>query len=179
MNRDFMKRRLKEAIIDYFVILAYLILLFFVNVIIIYTFFDGIPDYSEIQAQLVATFTSVIPIILIFSYLDFFNKGSFGKKLSGLKLVYSSYRYRFSLLRNIIKFLPWQLGHLGVIHGMYSNFDSTAVIIASFGCLLGIIWLLMAFIKKDKRHPGDVLAGTRVEVLWKSSAKGEVYVKSE
>lgn len=157
------KKRLTELLVDYFVIVVYLLLLLLVNLAISFLILDGIPAYTELQAQLIATFTSVIPIILLFSYLDYYNKGSIGKKVAGLKVTFIKTRFSASLLRNAIKFLPWQLGHIGVIHSMYSEFDMTAIIITNAGSLLGLVLLLMGLFRKDKRHLGDLLAGTRVE----------------
>lgn len=165
MNQIPYRTRLKELFVDYLVILVYLFLLLLVNLFVIYFILDGIPKYSETQAQLLATFTSVIPIMLIFSYLDYFKNGSVGKRIAGLKLVYKKKSFLSSVTRNIIKFLPWQLGHIGVIHGMYNDFSLTALIVMNSGTLLGLILLFMGLFRKDKRHLGDLLAGTQVEVL--------------
>ena len=81
-----------------------------------------------------------------------------------MKLTYANHRFSSSLIRNIIKFLPWQLGHVGVIHGMYSGFDMTAIILANGGTLLGLVLFCMGLFRKDKRHLGDLLAGTKVEL---------------
>lgn len=151
-------------LIDYLVIIAYLVILLIVNLGIIFFIFKGTPEYTEAQVQLIATFTSVVPIIIIFSYLDYFTKGSIGKRVSGLKLTYTNHRFSSSLLRNIIKFLPWQLGHAGVIHGMYSDFDMTAIIIANSGTFLGLVLLFMGLFRNDKRHLADFIAGTKVEL---------------
>lgn len=162
MNNIPIKNRLIELLVDYLIIIVYLVLLLIVNLGIILFIFKGMPKYTEMQAQLIATFTSVIPIILIFSYLDYFKNGSIGKRVSGLKLTYTNQSFSSSLLRNIIKFLPWQLGHVGVIHGIYSDFDMTAIMIASSGTFLGLVLLFMGLFRKDKRHLGDLIAGTKV-----------------
>ncbi|TCT20935.1 RDD family protein [Melghiribacillus thermohalophilus] len=164
MNNIPIKNRLIELLVDYLFIISYLVMLLIVNLGIIFFIFKGIPKYTEIQAQLIATLTSVIPIIFIFSYLDYFKKGSIGKRVSGLKLTYTNHRFRSSLLRNSIKFLPWQLGHVGVIHGVYSDFDMTAIIIVNSGTFLGLVLLFMGLFRKDKRHLGDLIAGTKVEL---------------
>ncbi len=162
MNNIPIKNRLIELLVDYLIIIVYLVLLLIVNLGIILFIFKGVPKYTEIQAQLIATFTSVIPIILIFSYLDYFKNGSIGKRVSGLKLTYTNQRFSSSLLRNIIKFLPWQLGHVGVIHGIYNDFDITAIMIANSGTFLGLVLLFMGLFRKDKRHLGDLIAGTKI-----------------
>lgn len=119
MNRIPIKKRFYELLIDYLVIMAYIFLLFIVNATIFTFIFEGFPKYTENHVQIITTCTSVIPTIFIFSYLDFYKRGSIGKKAAGLKLLYENHQFRSSLIRNIIKFLPWQLGHIGVIRGMY------------------------------------------------------------
>jgi uncharacterized RDD family membrane protein YckC len=164
MNPIPLKRRLQELLVDYLVILAYLLLLLIVNLGIIFFVLKGTPEYTEVQSQWIATCTSVIPIILLFSYFDYFKNGSVGKRVAGLKLIYKNHTYSASLIRNIVKFLPWQLGHIGVIHGMYSEFSMTAIFIMNSGTALGIILLYMGLFRKDKRHLGDWIAGTKVEL---------------
>jgi len=164
MNHLPIRIRLKELVIDYLVILGYLVLILFANLVIVYFIFDGVPEYSEMQAQLIATFTSVIPVILFFSYMDYFKNGSIGKRKAGLNLVYKKRRFTSSLVRNIIKFLPWQLGHIGVIPGMYNNFSITSLVILNSGTVLGLVMLIMGLFRKDKRHLGDLAAGTKVEL---------------
>lgn len=162
MNQITVWKRLKELFIDYLIIIAYLAILFLVNLVLILFVFDGLPEYTELQSQLIAIFTSVIPIILIFSYLDFYRNGSIGKKAASLKLNFKDHRFRFSLLRNLVKFLPWQLGHIGVIRGVYTEFDLTSIVIANLGTILGLIMLFMGLFRQDKRHLGDMAAGTQV-----------------
>jgi uncharacterized RDD family membrane protein YckC len=86
MNNIPIKKRLIELLVDYLVIIVYLLLLLLANLAISFLILDGIPAYTELQAQLIATLTSVIPIILLFSYLDFYEKGSLGKRVAGLKV---------------------------------------------------------------------------------------------
>lgn len=155
--------RLKELLLDYLVILVYLFVLFLIN-LFIYGFIIGhVPEFNQRQSQLLATFTSVLPIVLIFSYFDY-QGGTIGKKRSGLHLYYKKLTYGKSLLRNIIKFLPWQLGHLGVIRGMYTEFDAGSIILTNLSLLLLVIMLGMGLFRKDKRHLGDLIAGTQVQM---------------
>lgn len=161
-NHILIRQRIKEIFIDYICIVIYLIILFGANMIISFGFLGGIPKLSEWQSQLIAILTSVIPVILFFSILDF-RKGSIGKIKSGLKLYFKNKTFIFSLLRNIVKFLPWQLAHIGVIHGMYSDFDAIAVIFATTSMIIAFTMLIMGFIRNDKRHFADFIAGTQVQ----------------
>ena len=158
------KKRMIEFLFDYLFILAYLLILFLGSMLIYIIFFNGIPEFTEIQTQWLVFLTSVLPIILLFTYFDFKNNGSFGKAKAGLELVYQTKTVQASLIRNVIKFLPWQLGHMGTIHGFYSNFDGLYIILSISATLLAVLLLAMTLFRKDKRHLGDLLARTQVQL---------------
>ena len=109
-------------------------------------------------------FTSVLPITLLFTFLDYTKNGSFGKAKAGLQLVYKKKTVQASLIRNTIKFLPWQLGHMGTIHGVYSEFDVLSISLSISATLLAVFLLAMTIFRKDKRHLGDLLARTQVQL---------------
>lgn len=154
--------RLKELLIDYLVIVGYLLAVLGIAVSFYMLIFQGIPKFSELQSQAIASLTSVIPVIVIFSFLDW-RGGSLGKRKTGLKVRYKTNSAWRSIVRNMVKFLPWQLAHIGVINGIYSNWDSWwSTALASIAIVLSAAMLAMVFFRKDKRHIGDILAGTQV-----------------
>ena len=157
------KKRMIEFLFDYLFILAYLALLFVVSMLIYIIFFNGVPEFTEVQSQWLAFFTSVLPITLLFTFLDYKNDCSFGKAKAGLELIYQKKTVQASLIRNVIKFLPWQLGHMGTIHGFYSDFDGLFIILSISATLLAVSLLTMTMFRKDKRHLGDLLAHTQVQ----------------
>ena len=157
------KKRMIELLFDYLFILAYLALLFFGSMLFYIIFFNGIPEFTEIQSQWIAFFTSVLPITILFTFLDYAKNGSFGKAKAGLQLIYKKKTVQASLLRNTIKFLPWQIGHMGTIHGVYSNFDVLSISLSISATLLAVLLLAMTMFRKDKRHLGDLLAHTQVQ----------------
>lgn len=126
-------------------------------------FFKGIPKMNKLQSQLIALLTSVIPIILIFSYLDYSKEGSIGKRKLGLKLVYKHKSLKSSFIRNLIKFLPWQIGHMSTIHEIYTGVDVWAIVLFFIGSGFAVLLLLMGLLRNDKRHLGDLLANTQVQ----------------
>ena len=158
------KKRMIEFLFDYLFILAYLGLLFLSSMPIYIIFFNGVPEFTEIQSQWLVFFTSVLPITLLFTYLDYAKNGSLGKIKAGLQLVYQKKTVQASLIRNVIKFLPWQIGHMGTIHGFYSEFDVLSIILSISATLLGVSLLAMTMFRKDKRHLGDLLAHTQVQL---------------
>ena len=163
INPILFKKRMTEFLFDYLFILAYLGLLFLFSMLIYIIFFNGVPEFTEIQSQCLVFFTSVLPIMILFTFLDYANNGSFGKVKAGLELVYQKKTVQASLIRNTIKFLPWQIGHMGTIHGFYSNFDVLSIISSISATLLAVSLLAMTMFRKDKRHLGDLLAHTQVQ----------------
>ena len=163
-NSISLKKRMIELLFDYLFILAYLALLFLGSMLFYIIFFKGIPEYTEIQSQCLVFFTSVLPITLLFTFLDYTKNGSFGKAKAGLQLVYKKKTVQTSLLRNTIKFLPWQIGHMGTIHGFYSEFDFLSIILSCLPTLLAVVLLAMMVFRKDKRHLGDLIAHTQVQL---------------
>ena len=159
-----LKKRIKEFLFDYLFILAYLVFLFLGSILIYIIFFNGVPEFREIQSQCLVFFTSVLPIMLLFTFLDYSKNGSLGKVKAGLELVYQKKTVQASLIRNVIKFLPWQIGHMGTIHGFYSEFDVLSIILSISATLLAILLLVMTMFRKDKRHLGDLLAHTQVQL---------------
>ena len=157
------KKRMMEFLFDYLFILAYLVLLFIGSMFIYIIFFNGVPEFTEIQSQWLVFFTSVLPITLLFTFLDYKDNGSFGKVKAGLELVFQKKTVQASLIRNVIKFLPWQLGHMGTIHGFYSDFDMLSISLSISATSLAVSLLAMTVFRKDKRHLGDLLAHTQVQ----------------
>lgn len=86
--------RIKELVIDWLVICMYLIMLAIISVSFYMIVLKGIPKVTELQSQLIATITSVIPIIIIFSILDF-KRGSIGKQKVGLKLYFKKREFKY------------------------------------------------------------------------------------
>lgn len=165
MNRENhipLASRIKELLIDWLVICAYLAGLFMISAVIYWLTFQGFPQFSQTVSQIIATVTSVIPIIFFFAILDF-HGGSIGKRKADLSLYFSVKKFRYSLLRNAVKFLPWQIGHMGTIRGMYTDFDIVSILLQNLAIVLLITFFLMGTLRKDKRHPGDLLAGTQVQ----------------
>ncbi|WP_218121436.1 hypothetical protein [Alkalibacterium thalassium] len=67
------------------------------------------------------------------------------------------------MIRNTLKFLPWQFGHMSTIYGIYYGFDSLfPVIYLMLSIGLAGKYIVMAFTRKDGRHLADLIAGSMV-----------------
>ena len=155
--------RTKELCIDWLVISAYLLCLFAVSIACYFMTLGGIPTFSELHSQLIATFASVLVVVALFTYLDF-KGGSIGKRAAGLEVYFVHRSFSRSLVRNSIKFFPWQIGHMAVIHGVYTEFDTMSIVLSIVSCALLVIMFLMGTMRRDRRHLGDMLAGTQVQL---------------
>ncbi|HLV09579.1 MAG TPA: hypothetical protein VKY40_05180, partial [Halanaerobiales bacterium] len=90
---------------------------------------------------------------------------SFGKRKAGLMVKYKRDPIIGSIIRNVLKFLPWQFGHMAVIRGIYNGFESYYVkIFYGLAILLPVIYTGMVLLRKDHRHIPDILAKSNVEV---------------
>ena len=158
------KKRMIELLFDYFFILAYLILLALGSFVYYLIFQNGMQQPTEFESQSITFFTSVLPITLIFTYLDYIKNGSIGKKKAELQLVYEKKTVQASLIRNAIKFLPWQIGHMSAIHSVYGGFDLLYFILCYTSILFLVVLLAMSIFRKDKRHLGDLLAHTQLQL---------------
>ena len=150
-------RRFKAFLIDYALISVYLLLLLLGNYVFNPSVFEsGISD-SQIDTQLIATFSSVLPIVLVFSWLEAFYGGTVGKQIMAIQVRFSSYRFRRSLLRNVLKFLPWQMGHVATIYAFYEGTDSRFIFLTVVNGVLLMVYLV-GYIWVPPYIP-DVLSG--------------------
>lgn len=161
------KLRIKALFIDYLCIVLYLLILFALTMGIYFIFFDGIPEFTEKSSQWIAFVTTVLPVTIYYTYKESGeSSASLGKKKAGLRVKYLRNPIIGSIIRNVFKFLPWQLGHMAVIRGIYSGFDSYYVIIFyGLAILLPIIYIGMTLVRNDNRHISDLLANSYVDII--------------
>ena len=159
-----LKLRFKALFIDYLCIVAYLVVLMGVAIACYELFFGGVPEFTALQSQLVAFFTSVLPVMGWFAFMESRNDfASLGKRKAGIQVKYVKFGKRplvSSILRNALKFLPWQLAHMAVIGGFYDGFESPSLLIVTL--VLPVIYVVMVVFGKDHRHIADIVSGSYV-----------------
>lgn len=161
-------RRIIAYSIDVACIMAYAAMLFAVTIL----FFPLAPvverDVADaLQMQLVGIVTLTGPVVLVFAWLESRRSGAtLGKWLLGLTVrQINGDRTSFprSLGRNVLKFLPWEIAHMGV-HQAYvaSHSHSWLGIALSFaGMLLAAVYLVSCIILHG-RTIYDQIIGTCV-----------------
>ena len=160
-------KRLLALVIDWLLICGYLIVLAIVAFMLYLIVWDRIPEFSAIQTQLIAAFTTVVPVTTWFTLKEAqIPFATTGKIQMELTVNYRSDAAKSALIRSVLKFLPWQLAHVGVIHGYYTDFESSTSMLIVLGSLfLALTYVMQVVITPSHRHFPDIIAGARVERL--------------
>lgn len=160
--------RLKAFFIDYFIILAYLAVLFIVNVFIfpdLQKFFQG----SAATAQFTGFLMVTLPVSLYFVISEvMFNGQSVGKKKLNMQVVGAKgekISLRKSIFRTLLKFLPWEMSHFLIYRLMEIGEEPVPVFYMIVGvCIYALMFLyiLTAIFTKKKQAFYDRVAKTKV-----------------
>jgi len=114
-------RRILAFCMDYVLIVFYGLLLFSIT-----TVFE-IGELSTIQAQLLGFFSLTVPVFLYFYLTESGKKKStLGKRILKIKVIKNSERSSI-FIRNLFKFLPWEIAHVGVHWMFYYSSQNTEV----------------------------------------------------
>jgi len=164
-------KRVKAFLIDYLIILVYLGILLVTSLLVSRIFQLRLDNAGPVIGELIAFVTLTLPVILYFTlsengkYAATVGKRKFG--LSVLSKSFSKAGFWQLLLRNCIKFLPWELAHFFIFRLFY--FDSTGTIVPAWvlaGLIgsqsLAILYLLFIIFSKSKRSIYELFSKTRV-----------------
>lgn len=115
MIRHLTKRFLAFAI-DYLTIVIYALLLFGIATFIQNQFNINTERLSPITGQIIGLITLTIPIFLYFYCSEkSLHEGTLGKRWMHIAVTNNQPdRNKNILIRNILKFLPWEIAHFGV-----------------------------------------------------------------
>ena len=164
-------RRLKAFLIDYLFIVIYIFFLFGTTLLISKVFNISLNNISPIYAEIVGFTTLTLPVILYFVLTENSrHAGSFGKRNLKLQVVSEDLaKASFSqlLIRNCIKFLPWELAHFFIYRLFYFNEITLDVpnwvllgLVISQG--LALSYLLFMVFNKNNRSIYEILSKTMV-----------------
>ncbi len=171
MQTSIVPKRLKAFVIDYLIILIYIGLLIGCTLIISKLFFLKLGNVNPVIGESIAFATLTLPVILYFTLTENGKySGTIGKRKFGLKIVSKTLTkasIRQLLLRNCIKFLPWELAHFFIYRLFYFDSLDRAVptwvlagLIVSQG--LALIYLLCIIFNKSNQSIYELISGTKV-----------------
>ncbi len=167
MNASFLLR-LKAFMIDYILILCYLVVLFLFNVFFIPSlqgFFNGSLFIAQLAGFLLVTFPVSLYFIISDSHIG---KQSIGKRKAGLRVVGKDGEALSVLhvtFRTILKFLPWELSHFLVYRLVYLGDGEVPFTYYFLGGLIYALifaYILTAIFTKKKQSLYDIVARTYV-----------------
>src|ERR1035437_5594024 len=105
-----LKQRFKSLFIDYLLISGYAVFLFGAFTGICLIIYHKIPRYSSITAQFLAFGLMILPVYAYFVITESGKaRASIGKRKAKIHIQFQRNEITSSLLRNLIKLLPWQL----------------------------------------------------------------------
>ena len=162
---------MKAFIIDYVIILIYIGMLLGMSLLVSRIFKLKLDNLSPVAGELIAFVTLTLPVILYFTLSENGKyAGTIGKRKLGLHVVskpLTKASFGQLLIRNCIKFLPWELAHFFIFQLFYFNSNNKATpdwvltgLITSQ--LLAIIYLLFIIFNKNNRSIYELFSQTRV-----------------
>ena len=164
-------QRIKAFAIDYLIIIIYIGFLLGTTLLTSEVFDIGFNNITTTTAQLLGFFTLTLPVILYFTFTEAGKySGSIGKKKLGLKVVSSKLK-RVStsrlLLRNFIKFLPWEIAHFFVFQLFYflqRDMQTPGWVLAGLlaSQAIALLYLLLIIFNKNNRSFYELVSQTRV-----------------
>ena len=164
-------KRIKAFLIDYLIILIYVGMLLATTLLISRIFQLRSDNADPVIGELIAFVTLTLPVILYFTLSENGKyAGTIGKRKLGLHVASKSFTkasFWQLLIRNCIKFLPWELAHFFIFRIFYytsTNITTpTWVLTGLIGSqLLAIIYLLFLIFSKNKRSIYELFSQTRV-----------------
>ena len=167
LNASFLLR-FKAFMIDYIIILFYLVVLFIFNVFLfpsLQEFFNGSLIVAHFTGFLMVTF----PVSLYFIISDSKIGGqSFGKRKTSIQVVGKSgepISLPHATFRTILKFSPWELSHFLVYRLIYIGDGEIPFAYYLIGGLIYVLifaYILTAIFTKKKQSLYDIFAKTQV-----------------
>lgn len=164
-----LRKRLLAFLVDYLVIAFYGATLFWIAMV-----FFGLSGKSPImndpvKGQLIGFFTLTLPVFLYFFLAEKSKwKATLGKRKLNIQVSASVTNPAKSILiRNIIKFLPWEIAHTGVHWVIYysNNSNDTPVwvwTILLLPQLIMVCYAISIIVNKGRSGFYDKIAGTEI-----------------
>lgn len=161
-----LKKRFLALILDFLTIVCYGAVLFGVNMFLYLVILDGVPAFAELGMNLISL-TLIGPVFLYSVIMEAGGKHATLGKIK-MKITVSSADSKpvgtgQIVLRNVVKFLPWQLAHMVIFHGFALNWELTPLWTAMLLAVdvLPLVWIGFLF-RSDHRGLHDLIANTAV-----------------
>lgn len=165
-------RRMGAWLMDMVVVYLYIIVLFAASMGLneVWPFHEAMGE-SYVLRHLVSFFTLTLPMILYFVFMEHSSRrGTFGKSRLRLRVVSldgSTADRKHLLIRNAVKFLPWEIAHMTIhLNPEFITMGPTTVgawiggVVVPYG--LALLFVGLIFLRPDGRTVYEWASGTRV-----------------
>lgn len=144
--------------------------LLFVNLVLLGASFADGTGSEPWRAHLIGFLSLTMPVLLYFAGAEALFGATLGKKLLGLEVSMTSGTkpgISAGLLRNVVKFLPWEINHAAMWyvpegHRLFIDPMPTLNTVVQVACLLAALAYVLALFIGSGRTPYDRIAGTVV-----------------
>lgn len=165
MNK-LIKRRILAFLVDYVVIVLYASILYAITMTI------DPPKMSPYLGAIIGFLSLTLPVFLYFYLSEKSNsKGTLGKRFMRIAVnSYSQNQNKSILIRNLFKFLPWEMAHYGVHWLVYLSSSVVAIpnwvwVTLVLPQLTVLAYLISIIISQGRRSLYDQLAGTQIDPI--------------
>lgn len=162
------KKRIYAFLLDWLVIIVYGIFVVGSISFVFRPYIEPLFSSSTITAELTGFFMITLPVSLYFILYECSKwQGTLGKRKMGIRVV-DELGQRIgimqSIVRTVIKFLPWEVAHFGIWQLILPSTlsEMTVLIILTAVNLAILFYLIIPFTNKRKKNIHDWAAGTMV-----------------
>jgi uncharacterized RDD family membrane protein YckC len=159
-------KRILAFVIDLVVIVLYALVLFAIMMILSQTGIVTLGTVHPLTGQLIGFCTLTLPVILYFIVFEAGQRhATLGKRILKIEVTGDEITAGQIILRNIIKFLPWEFAHAGVLWINYIKTPETPLwlwVLLIAPQIVVIVYVMSAVATKGSRSLYDMISGTRV-----------------
>lgn len=161
-----LKKRILAALLDYLVIVVYALVLFCIT-ITLFPLEELSNQNNPISGQLIGFLTLTLPVFLYFVLMESSkHKATLGKLALNIRV---NSKTRSVFKRNLLKFLPWEIAHLGVHWMFYYNSQninepSWLWLVLILPQIIALMYFVSIIYTKGKSSVYDNLACTSITI---------------
>lgn len=128
-----------------------------------------LDDVHPVRGQFIGFFTLTLPVILYFILFEAGGRhATVGKRIMKIEVTGERLTVGKIILRNSVKFLPWEFAHAGILWINYIHTPETPLwiwFLLIAPQLVVASYIMTAIATKGSRSLYDMIAGTRVRHL--------------
>src|SRR5690625_4831395 len=162
------KKRIYAFLLDYLVIVVYGVFVVGTISLVFRPYIEPLFSSSPVTAELTGFFIITLPVSLYFTLCESSKwQGTLGKRKMGIRVV-DGFGQRIgigrSVVRTVIKFLPWEVAHFGIWQLILPSTlsEMTVLIILNAVNFAILVYFIVPLTNKKRKNVYDWVASTEV-----------------